>query len=190
MNKWKIAFLTLSTALLLLIIILAVQIFRPIDSSVSPVNPEDLESQAEFTVSASRDDLTGVANRYIREEGLDGPIDYSVQFDDLVTLNGSIPVFTSEIDFQMTFEAQALEDGNLLLTQDRLLLGAVDLPVSYILKFIRDSYELPEWVIIQPDEQQILVRVTDIEVPGGLSVKANRFDLPEDDLSFSIYVPK
>ncbi|KIL44126.1 YpmS family protein [Jeotgalibacillus soli] len=190
-NRWKFAFLTIMTVILVAIGVLLFQLFRPIDSSgqegLQGVSPE---SEAEFTVTASRDDLTAVTNRFIEEEGLNGPINYSIEFKDQVILNGMIPIFTTAIDFQMTFEAQALENGNLLLKQEKLSLGAVDLPVSYVLKFIRDSYEFPEWVTIQPNEQQILVEVTEIEVAAGLNVKANRFNLPEDDISFSIYVPK
>ena len=158
---------------------------QPVEASPSPIP----ETQAELNVTTTREDLTIVVNRFIEEE-LNGSINYSVLFEDQVSLNGSLPVFNTAIDFQMTFDAQALENGNLLLTQESLSLGAIDLPVANILKFIGDSYEFPEWVVIQPNDQQIIVQISEIDVASGLSVKTNRFNLRENDISFSIYVPQ
>lgn len=190
-NKWKLAFWTLLAIIVILLLFTAFQLFRPVDQSHTLQSAPDSppESQAEFNVTTTKNDLTIVANRFIEEE-LNGQINYSVTLDDLVSLNGSLPVFNSQIDFQMTFDAQEMENGNLLLTQESLSLGAINLPVSNVMKFIEDSYEFPEWVTIQPNDQEIIVEVTNIDLAGGLNVKTNEFNLREDDISFSIYVPR
>ncbi|TFE03277.1 DUF2140 family protein [Jeotgalibacillus sp. R-1-5s-1] len=189
-NKWKWLFLGLLMLCILTVGSILFLLYRPVaDEPVLANETVPPESQAEFQVTTTREDLTIVANRFIEEE-LGGAIDYSVVFEDNVTLNGAIPIFNTNIDFQMTFEANALENGNLLLTQESLSLGAIDLPVANVLKFIQDSYEFPEWVVMQPNEQQIIVQVTEIDVAQGLNVKTNRFDLEENDISFSIYVPR
>ncbi|PPA71198.1 YpmS family protein [Jeotgalibacillus proteolyticus] len=189
-NRWKIAFWTLAAIILFTIIFIMYQLFRPVEqipADAAPMVPPEV--QAEFNVTTTKEDLTIVANRFIEEE-LNGSINYSLALEDVVALNGSLPVFNSQIDFLMTFDAEALENGDLLLTQESLSLGAIDLPVANVLKFIGDSYEFPEWVTIQPNDQQIIVQVTDIDLAGGLNVKTNSFDLREDDISFSIYVPR
>lgn len=189
-NLWKVMFFTLLSVILICTAIIGYLLLRPVDgeqANASPGSPPD--SRAEFEVITNREDLTIVTNRFIEEE-LGGSIDYSVLFDDRVKLNGEIPIFSTNIDFQMSFEANALENGNLLLTQESLSLGAIDLPVSSVLKFIDDSYEFPEWVVMEPQNQQIVVQVTEIDVAQGLGVKTNQFNLEEDEISFSIYVPQ
>lgn len=189
-NVWKVMFFGLLSVILIATAVIAFLLFRPVEGEQANASQEaPPESRAEFEVITNREDLTIVANRFIEEE-LGGSIDYSVLFDDRVKLNGEIPIFSTSIDFQMSFEANALENGNLLLTQESLSLGAIDLPVSSVLKFIDDSYEFPEWVVMEPQNQQIVVQVTEIDVAQGLNVKTNQFDLEDDEISFSIYVPK
>ncbi|MDG5470570.1 YpmS family protein [Jeotgalibacillus sp. ET6] len=190
-NKWKVSFLLLAAVVLLGLIYILYLLFQPVEqrlpADAAPALPP--ESQAEFNVTTTKEDLTIVANRFLEEE-LNGQIDFSVALDDLVALQGSLPVFNSQIDFLMTFDAQAMENGNLLLTQESLSLGAIDLPVSNVLKFIEDSYEFPEWVDVQPNDQEIIIQVTEIDVAAGLNVKTNQFNLRDNDISFSIYVPR
>ncbi|MGD7045360.1 YpmS family protein [Jeotgalibacillus proteolyticus] len=190
-NKWKVSFLLLAAVVLLVLIYIFYLLFQPVEqkppADAAPALPP--ESQAEFNVTTTKEDLTIVANRFLEEE-LNGQIDFSVALDDLVALQGSLPVFNSQIDFLMTFDAQAMENGNLLLTQESLSLGAIDLPVANVLKFIEDSYEFPEWVDVQPNDQEIIIQVTEIDVAAGLNVKTNQFNLRENDISFSIYVPR
>ncbi|MEW9501828.1 YpmS family protein [Jeotgalibacillus marinus] len=189
-NKWKVAFWGLLSFIMFLILFILFQLFQPVDEQPVELSPSLVpEVEAEFTVETTREDLTIVVNRFIEEE-LNDSINYSVLFEDQVSLNGSIPVFSTEIDFQMTFDSQALENGDLLLTQQSLFLGAMEMPVANILKFIEKSYEFPEWVEIQPNEQQIIVQVSEINVASGLSVKTNHFNLRENDISFSVYVPQ
>ncbi|AJD91231.1 hypothetical protein JMA_19140 [Jeotgalibacillus malaysiensis] len=189
-NVWKIMFFGLLSVVLISVAVIAYLLLRPVEGEQASASPGTVpESRAEFEVITNREDLTIVANRFIEEE-LGGSIDYSVLFDDRVRLNGEIPIFSTSIDFQMSFEANALENGNLLLTQENLSLGAIDLPVSSVLKFINDSYEFPEWVVMEPQNQQIVVQVTEIDVAQGLNVKTNQFDLENDEISFSIYVPQ
>ncbi|KIL47985.1 YpmS family protein [Jeotgalibacillus campisalis] len=190
-NKWKVSFLVLTAVIIVILIYVLYLLFQPVeqkpDADSVPAAPP--ESQAEFNVTTTKEDLTIVANRFLEEE-LNGQIDFSVALDDLVALQGSLPVFNSEIDFLMTFDAQAMENGNLLLTQESLSLGALSLPVSNVLKFIGDSYKFPEWVNIQPNDQEIIIQVTEIDVAAGLNVKTNQFNLRDNDISFSIYVPR
>ncbi|MBM7577366.1 YpmS family protein [Jeotgalibacillus terrae] len=189
-NTWKFLFFGLLLIVILTAAMVIYLLMRPVEGEQAIATPSaSPEPGAEFEVITNREDLTIMANRFIEEE-LGGSIDYSVLFDDRVKLNGEIPIFSTTIDFQMSFEANALENGNLLLTQESLSLGAIDLPVSSVLKFINDSYEFPDWVVMEPQNQQIVVQVTEIDVPEGLNVKTNEFNLEEDEISFSIYVPQ
>ena len=88
----------------------------------------------------------------------------------------------------MTFEPKALENGDLILYQKSASVGKMNLPVSYILKFIRNSYNLPSWVIIQPKDELIYVSLEKMELKGDMKVKADKFNLKEDDITLTFMV--
>jgi uncharacterized protein YpmS len=106
-----------------------------------------------------------------------------------VELMGSVPVFTSNLDFKLDFEPKALENGDILLKQKSISVGQLNLPVSYVLKVIRDSYNFPEWVKIQPTDELIYVSLQDMKLKSDIKVRANEFNLKEDNISFRLLVP-
>lgn len=89
----------------------------------------------------------------------------------------------------MTFEPIALENGDLILKQKNLSLGDVKLPVSYILKFIRDAYKLPEWVTILPNDKQVYVALHRMRLNNDIQVRVQEFNLKEDRISLRMLVP-
>ena len=89
----------------------------------------------------------------------------------------------------MTFEPKALKNGDLVLEQKNVSLGDVKLPVSYIMKFIRDAYKLPSWVIIQPNDQQVYVALQEMRLNNDIQVRVEEFDLANDNISMKMLVP-
>jgi uncharacterized protein YpmS len=188
-NRWKAGFFTLLGLNIVVLLIAAVLLMIPIeDEELAEENLKERENVA-FQIKASKNDLNQMIQHYIEEEGIKGPVDYSVVLNDHVELNGSVPVFTSEINFKMTFEAKALENGDLLLKQDSISVGTLNLPVSHVLKIIRDSYNFPEWVKIQPNDELIYVSLQNLEMKSDLQVRAKTFDLKKDDIVFNMLVP-
>lgn len=188
-NRWKAGFFTLLGLNILVILVAAVLLMIPLeDDELSENNSEERDNVA-FQIRAAKDDLNQMIDHYIQEEGYKGPVNYSVVLNDNVELNGSVPVFTSEINFKMTFEAKALENGDLLLKQNSISVGALKLPVSHVLKIIRDSYNFPEWVKIQPNDELIYVSLQNLEMKSDLQVRAEKFDLKNDDIVFNMLVP-
>jgi uncharacterized protein YpmS len=188
-NKWKVAFIALSGALIIVAVIILMMVFAPIKDDELPDNKSDNNSEVGFDVRSNKHDLNLIIEHYIEEEGLKGPVDYDVQLKDDVELHGSVPVFTSNIDFELKFEPQALKNGNILLKQKSISVGSLNLPVSYVLKVIRDSYNFPEWVKIQPNDELIYVSLQDMELKSDIRVRAKEFDLEKDNIRFRLLVP-
>ncbi|WP_213087605.1 YpmS family protein, partial [Heyndrickxia sporothermodurans] len=133
--------------------------------------------------------LTNLINHYIQKEGLNGPIDYSVKLSDEVELYGIIKVFSQDVQLKMTFEPEAQKNGDLLLRQKSILIGNLNLPVEFVLKFIQKSYKFPDWVTIQPNKKTIYVALQSMKVNNEMIVHADRFDLKNDDISFTLQIP-
>ena len=112
-----------------------------------------------------------------------------MQLNDEVELSGELPVFSETIDMKLTFEPKALENGDLILEQKNIFIGKLKLPVPLVMKFVRDSYQLPDWVTIQPNEERMYVSLQNMKMKSDLKVRVAEFDLKNDDIEFSLKVP-
>lgn len=168
---------------------LALLLFISSDQEAIPEIIETNKNASEFLIQTDKKDLNKLINHYIEKEGLNGPVHYQVLLTDEVELFGEMKVFSQTMQLKMTFEPTALENGDLLLKQRGVSLGNVKLPVSYILKLIRDAYKFPEWVIIQPNDKEIYVALHKMKLNGGINVKAESFNLVDDDIAMKMLVP-
>lgn len=144
---------------------------------------------APFKIASNKEDLNRVIKHYLEKEGLTSAIDYDIVLNDEVDLYGTIQVFSQNIHMKISFEPQALENGDLVLVQKGMSVGQLNLPAAYVMKFVRDQYELPEWVEIRPNEEKIYVALTDMELKSDVKVKVNHFDLTSDNIQFELLVP-
>ncbi|MBW8350915.1 YpmS family protein [Bacillus sp. IITD106] len=188
-NKWKLLFLTLLSINILVLLALSMMLFIAADQDPIPKTNISTDNMSEFLIQTKKQDLNQLINHYIEKEGLDGPIHYRVLLTDDVELYGEVQVFSQSMYLKMTFEPEALENGDLILKQKSLSLGDVKLPVTYILKFIRDSYKLPDWVIIQPNDKQIYVSLQHMKLKSGIRVKVEDFNLVDDQIAMKMFVP-
>ncbi|TMU86847.1 DUF2140 family protein [Bacillus sp. BHET2] len=188
-NKWKVGFFVLLGMIVAGLIIIVSMVFMPIKEDALPKSSKGSNQEVGFNVETNKKDLNLIIEHYIKEEGMQGPVDYDVQLKDDVELMGSVPVFTSNLDFKLDFEPKALENGDILLKQKSISVGSLNLPVSYVLKVLRDSYHFPDWVKIQPSDELIYVSLQDMKLKSDIKVRAKEFDLEEDNISFRLLVP-
>jgi uncharacterized protein YpmS len=188
-NKWKVGFFVLLGVVLIGLAIIVSMIFMPIKDDTLPKNNENPNQEVGFNVNTNKKDLNLIIEHYIEKEGMKGPVDYNVQLKDDVELKGSVPVFTSDIDFKLDFEPKALENGDILLKQKSISVGSLNLPVSYVMKVMRDSYNFPDWVKIQPNDELIYVSLQEMELKSDIKVRAKEFNLKDDKISFRLLVP-
>ncbi|NWQ42170.1 YpmS family protein [Bacillus sp. EB106-08-02-XG196] len=187
-NKWKTGFFLIVGLNLFIVIILLSLIMVPADEKGKIQSVPD-DSSVSFQVKSNKADLNVLINQYIKKEAADSPIDYSVQLQDEVELYGTLKFFSQEVDLKLTFVPEALDNGDLVLKQKSISVGSLPLPVSYVLKFIKDNYKLPKGVDILPNDKMIHVHMQQLKLKSDVKIKANKFDLVKDDIAFTIVVP-
>ncbi|MFJ7857312.1 YpmS family protein [Peribacillus sp. NPDC097206] len=186
--KWKTLFITLLAVNILVILSILVLINLPAkDSGMKPVVTK--EEDIQFQIHTNREDLTRLINQYLDKEGLTGLIHYEVYLRDEVELYGKMPFFNREVEMKLTFEPIAQKNGDLVLKQKSIAIGQMNLPVSYVMNLINERYKMPDWVTINPNEENIYVSLQDMKLKSDVRVKANEFDLKNDDISFLLTVP-
>jgi uncharacterized protein YpmS len=189
-NKWKIGFFILLGLIAASILLFWILISMPAEESkIGPDRSNASMDDVAFHVSTNKRDLNRVINHYLEEEMKNSQFEYQVLLTDEVELYGTIPIFSQELELKLTFEPQALENGDLILKQRSISVGRLNLPVSTVLKFVRDSYHLPEAVEIQPKEERVYVSMQRLKLKSDIKVRVNEFDLKKDNIKFTLLVP-
>jgi len=190
-NRWKLAFFILLGFVGVFILTLLILAGTPVEQPETEQNNAEVtkDQHVSFLVRTNKADLNKLINHYLEEEGFTGPMEYQVFVKDNVELYGTFPVFGQNLEMLLTFEPQALENGDLLLKQKSISIGSLNLPVAYVMKVIQQNYKLPNWVEIQPNNESVYVSLQEMELKSDIKVRANSFDLQRDDISFTLWVP-
>lgn len=186
-NKWKSLFFLLALINITILILFLLFIFSPADQT--KIIKEDIGTEnAQFHVQTNKKDLSLLVNQYIAEQQ-NGPLNYQVSLDEYVNLTGVISIFTQKLQMKITFEPKVLENGDLLLQYEKMSIGRLHLPASLVLKYVGEQNRFPDWIVIQPNDESVYVKLQSMKLKSGLIVKANEFDLRNDKFSFRILVP-
>ncbi|KMY52357.1 YpmS family protein [Peribacillus loiseleuriae] len=186
--SWKYLFLGLVTINVIALVTVIILINLPAnDEEISKIDRKD--QGVSFVINTNRDDLNTLISQYIEKEGLAGSVHYDVYLSDVVELYGTMPFFGRDIELKLTFVPEAQSNGDVVLKQESVSVGQLNLPVSYVLNFINRQYKTPDWVTIQPDKEQIYVSLQNMELKSDVKVKAKEFDLKNDKISFVLTVP-
>lgn len=186
-NLWKSLFFILLSVNI--IIVAWLYYYLTSTEETKPIENNNSSTDAvPFVIQTNKADLNRIIDRYLKEES-NGVIDYHITLDKYVNLSGVLPVFNQTIDMKVAFEPQALENGDLILKEKAISIGKLKLPPATVLKFVKDRYQFPDWVTIQPDKERVYVDLQKMKLKSDLQVMVNEFDLNEDRIVFTLLVP-
>lgn len=192
MNRWKTAFLLLASLVLVVIVSIVFFLTRPIPETPTPTASEFPEGN-HLQVHTTSNDFENIANRLISSSMKDSKIPVKMYVNEDVTLSGTLPVFDMDLPIVMAFEP-TIVDGNLLLKQKTVEVGMLDIPPATVLKLLKDSVDLPSWMVIQPKEEQIYLNLTEMDIPLGDDLKGNvqakEFNLEENRIILDVVIPQ
>ena len=141
-----------------------------------------------FSVQSNKEDLNKLVNYYLNKEAKGSPVDYQVKLGNEVELEPNF-FLSEELNMLLTFEPEALKNGDLILKQKRISIGRLNLPVPYVLKIIADSYKLPAGVDIILNQKQVYIDMQRLNLKNNMKVKMKKFDLRQNEIVFTILVP-
>ncbi|WP_040228571.1 YpmS family protein [Bhargavaea cecembensis] len=190
MNKWKIAFFLLAALIITAVIGLAIWITRPAPSADIPAAEAMTKEADRLTVTATKEDLQGIANTYIAKAIGSNKIPIDLFIEDDVLLTSELTVFAVRLPVIMHFEPSVLEDGNLILKQKSVEVGNLNIPPSTVLKLMGDTVALPSWMIVRPKEEELFIDLSRLPVSGDVKVRATKIDLPGNDIELEIMIPR
>ncbi|MBM7643812.1 uncharacterized protein YpmS [Scopulibacillus daqui] len=189
-NKWKMAFFTLLGIVVIVLVLTGVFFFSFLAIGGKTQNiPNDVKnnSQPIFTVQADKEQLDHLINNEIQRHQT-GNLNYSVNMDNDVRVNGSLGVLGTSMPFSIAFNP-VVENGDVILKEKTVKLGKFNLPDKQVLKFINFGTKLPDWVIVQPDKRQIYINVTKIPLNKDIDfyLKAKQIQLSSNKIIFELH---
>ncbi|MDQ0228877.1 YpmS family protein [Metabacillus malikii] len=192
MKKWKYAFWIIVSLNFLVVILLGGFLLLPSDrqtKSMDISHQKNEEESVPFLISSNKESLTTLINHYLTKETDQENLKYYVELDEHVNVYGTIQAFSKEINMQLILNPIVSKEGNIKLKVIELSIGQLKLPLSYVLKYMQSHYDLPEYVIIKPNDKEIDIQLDELQLKNGFRAKAERFQLETDDIMFTLYVP-
>lgn len=189
-NRWKKGFFLLLGIDVLIIMIIVFLATMPVDQNkTGPLTKKPITDSVSFYIKSNKEDLNMLINHYLQKEAADSPVEYQVRLANEVELYGTLPFFSETLNMKLTFEPEALKNGDMILRQKSISIGSLHLPVAYVLKFISENYKLPTGVQIRPNDKLVYMNMDEFKLKSGAKVRVNKFDLKKDDIAFTLFVP-
>ncbi|SFQ21977.1 YpmS family protein [Desemzia incerta] len=189
-NYWKWAFLTLAAVLLGTGIWLVQQLqVQPASQEIVNETAVDTSDVMTFSVSARKEEVTQLMNQYIEEEVAGSNVNYEVLLDETFQLAGSFQLFGFEVPFNLFMDPYVTENGNIQLKANELSLGRLNLPISFAMNQIGSQLSIPDWVVINGENETITFNLNEFQLESGMFFSAERIDLVENDILVNVHVP-
>lgn len=188
-NKWRTAFLLLLSINIVVFITLAVSLTGGF--SRNETAPDNLLDQSKgaaiFTVQADKSQLEALINDQLRSSKNDR-LDYRVVINRQFVIKGNYRLLFTGIPFTLTFNP-TVSHGDIILNETDVKIGSLSLPDKEVLRFLKMGTDFPEWVVIRPEQRQIYIDLTKVEIQDGLYLRAKSIHLP-DEVSFTVHRQK
>lgn len=158
-----------------------------------PTLPNDLpidEDGPKINLETNKSDLTQIMNHYIDQKYDNQTLKYYVQLGNNLIFYGNLNVFGQDVQLELQFKPEPLENGDLRLKQEKMSIGNLTLPVPIIMNLIARAYQFPEWVEIQPQDGMIYLHLTQIKLENNFRIRVDEFDLKNDKISFQLFINK
>lgn len=191
-NKWKRNFIILGGVNLAIIATLALLIFWPterIEISSQPSDYYDEEASSEFVVTTTRENLNELVNAYIDKFLANTNHQYSISLDEDVHLQGELPIFSTTVPLSVHLEPLVQENGDIILKQRSISVGLLELPNKKIMEYIKKFLSMPDWVTVNPADEEIHVAVSEMDIKSNFLVSVEHFDLDANNIALKIFVP-
>lgn len=189
-NKWKKLFFSLLIVNSIVLLTIVTLIYWPVSSSkVRPVDQIDSNDSSEFIVRTTKENLNELVNAYIEKYQQGTKHQYRVTLEEDVHLQGELPVFSSTVPLSIHLEPLVQENGDIILKQKSISIGLLELPNKTIMEYIRKHLPMPEWVRVNPSDEEIYVAISEMDIKSNFQVSIEHFNLEANHIALKINVP-
>ena len=187
MNKWKVAFFVLAGAVILCVAGLFYMATLPVKQVALP-DQDELDGNV-LVVQTTAKEFESIAKTYLGNALDKSPLPVELEVEDQIYLYSDLTIFNITVPIKMDFEP-IVSNGNIRLKQTAVHVGKLNIQPSYVLKLMNESIDFPNWITVLPDDEEIYVDLSRINIASGSRVRAKEIDLANDNILLEIVVPE
>ena len=161
MNKWKIAFFLLATAVVVTVAAIGYLVFAPVDQAAIE-EPLDAKGNV-LVVETTAKEFEAIAKKYLGDAMNKSPLPVELEVAEDIRVSSELTVFAVDVPIQMHFDP-IVENGNIVMKQTAVHVGKLNIPPQTVLKLLNDAIEFPNWITVQPNDEKIYVDLSRINI--------------------------
>lgn len=188
-NPWKVAFITLLAFLTGLGIFLTMRINTPREAEDDLRKQELAKGETVLEINTHKQQVNQLIDHFLNEFLEDSEVKYDFYLKNEALLTGEFKFFNHPVDFYLYFDPYVMENGDIQLKAKSLSIGSLNLPITDVLGMVKSSYDLPEWVEVNKKEKNVILHLDELKMATGLYVRAEKINLIDDEIRFSLYYP-
>lgn len=180
------AFLVLFGLILVFGGVLASKIFSSPNETYQVTNTISDKNQQVFTVNMDKKQANQMSEYYLKHTLNNGKAEYQFTLKNDAVLSGKLAFLGSKIHFDLEMEPYAKTNGDVLLKAKKIKVGALSLPIKFVMNYAKNSFKIPNWVDVNSNDKTILLKFTKFTTKEGYSIRAKKLDLKHDKLVFDV----
>lgn len=189
-NPWKWGFLGLVIVIVLAFIFLLTQFTGA--SSVKQPATTTSKSAASFNVSLNKKQLNAMSDYYLDrfQDKSDSQMNYKFHVKNDAVVTGQTKVLGITVHFGLSLTPKLLKNGNVQFKAKKLAVGQLSVPVSAVMSYIKKSYNLPKWVVLDTSNKTITLNLNAFRTKG-VQYRATKIDMSgAGKFEFKVLIPK
>ncbi len=187
-NPWKISFLILLGLILGSLVFVFTRISEEREPNYQP-SQTVIKGDPTFQVSLKKAQINQIIDYYLNEYQKKSGIKYKFYLEDQALLQGNFKILGHKMKFYLYFDPYVMENGDVQLKAKSLSIGTLELPISQIMSYVQNSYQLPKWVEVNTKSKTILLNLNKFKLENGMRVTAEKINLIDDDIRLNVYLP-
>ncbi len=153
-----------------------------------PIPEQEEMSGNVLVVETTAKEFESIAKQYLGDDLNNAELPVNIQVNEQIQLFSELIAFHITVPIVMNFEP-IVSNGNIRLKQTAVNVGKININPSTVLKIMKDSIDFPSWMIVRPNEEEIYVDLSRINIASGSRVRAKEIDLKNDKIILEIVVP-
>lgn len=188
-NYWKWAFWGLVIIILGGCLFIYGRVTAPANTPTETSAPAKTANS--FEVNLNRKQVNALSSNYLDRFLKGNNIKYRfIVGKQYATVIGTTKFLGARVQFAMNFVPERQENGNVLLKAKGLSIGRLNLPIKYVMGYIKKQYKLPNWVYVDQNKRTILLDLNKYSKHHALHYSAEKIDIQNGEFRFLISIPK
>lgn len=188
-NWWKWAFFILIALILISGGVLYHKITAPVPSNTVGA-PAYRQTDNAVQVDLNRKQVNALSSNYLNHFLHNSKIKYRfIVGPKYATLIGKTKVLGARVQFALNCVPKRLSNGNVLLTAKGLAVGRLNLPVSFVMGYVKNTYKLPNWVNVNQHKKTVLLDLNKYSRNKQLRYSAKEINMAKGQFKIQVAIP-